>query len=192
MKDDRHVPRAYPSATEDNYFRLKESYDLELAVAVARSYLHAAIAHPKDTIVDGWSISCLPSTGAGRRLFTINVGAVEGAYMSTIIENGVVDGYIMTVYVDRRTLEAASGQPLAELERRFENDVFFDNATHATFRGRAVSLSTEVFASNAAFPAGLPWERPAAALADQLLSESKCLYSRYHNQWLADDVLRAN
>lgn len=183
------MPRAYPSATEDNYFRLKESYDLGLAVAVARSYLHAAIAHPKDTIADGWSISCLPSTGAGRRLFTINVGAVEGAYMSTIIENGVVDGYIMTVYVDRRTLERASGQSLAELKRRFEDDVFFDSATHAAFKGRAVSLSTEVFASNAAFPADLPWQQAAAALADQLLNESKCIYTRYHNQWLSEDVL---
>ncbi|MFE7423659.1 hypothetical protein [Rhodococcus sp. NPDC057529] len=182
VKDERHVPRAYPSATEDNYFRLKESYDLELAVAVARTYLDAAIAHPKDTIDVGWSISCLPSTGAGRRLFTVNVGAVEGACMSTIIENGVVDGYIMTVYVDRRTLEAASGQALAELERRFENDVFFDNATHAMFKGRAVSLSTEVFVSSPGFPPGLPWQRAAAALADQLLDESKCLYSRYHNK----------
>ncbi|MGW4338266.1 hypothetical protein ACWEK5_36505 [Rhodococcus koreensis] len=69
--------------------------------------------------------------------------------------------------------------------------MFFDNATHAMFKGRVVSLSTEVFVSSPGFPPGLPWQRAAAALADQLLDESKCLYSRYHNKWLGEDVLRA-
>ncbi|GAF48287.1 hypothetical protein [Rhodococcus wratislaviensis] len=187
------MPRTYPSATEENYSKLKTTHDLNLAVQVARSYLDAAIAHPQDTIVTGWSISCLPATGAaGRRLFTINVGAVEGAYMGTIIEGGVVDGYIMTVYVDRHTLEKATGQSLAELERQFADAVIFDKATHAMFKGRAISLTTEVFESEPAFPDELPWQAAAAALADQLMNESNCLYARYHNQWLAEAVLRMN
>ncbi|MGW5152999.1 TIR domain-containing protein [Rhodococcus koreensis] len=53
----------------------------------------------------------------------------------------------------------ASGQSLLELERRFVEDVFIDEATRDMFKGRAVSLSTEMFASNAAFPG-----RPALAL----------------------------
>ncbi|MFC0447524.1 hypothetical protein CJ179_34490 [Rhodococcus sp. ACS1] len=180
MKDDTtcHALIPHPPKTT---IKLKDFSDLGLAVEVARSYLHAAIAQPKDTIVDSWSISYLPSTGAGRRLFTINVGAVEGAHMSTITENGVADGYIMTVYVGGGTLETASGLSLSELMQRFEDDVFFSNATHTKFKRRAVSLSTEVSASNVAFPADLPWQQAAAALADQLLDESKCLYSRYHN-----------
>ena len=187
------MPRTYPSATEENYAKLKDTHDLTLAVKVARSYVGAAIAQPEDTVVTGWSISCLPATGAaGRRLFTINVGAVEGAYMGTIVEGGVVDGYIMTVYVDRDTLEKLTGQSLPELKRRFADDVFFDQATHAMFKGHAISLTTEVFESDVAFPAGLPWQPAAAALADQLLDESNCLYARYHNRWLAEDVLRAN
>ncbi|ETT26867.1 hypothetical protein RR21198_2528, partial [Rhodococcus rhodochrous ATCC 21198] len=73
--------RVYRSASEDNYLRLKERYDPDLAVGVARDYLDAAIAQPRDTVVTHWSISCLPSTGRGGRLFTVNVGALEGAYL---------------------------------------------------------------------------------------------------------------
>lgn len=182
-------PRVFPSATEDNYLKLKELYDLELTVGVARDYLDAAIAHPQDTIAAGWSISCLPSSASNQRLFTVNVGAVEGAYMWATVERRVVTGYFVTIFVDRRTLETESGCSLAELDHRFGGDVYFKEARHAKFKGRAVSLSTEVVGAGIELPDDLPWQRAAAVLADQLTAESTCNYANYHNRWLAECAL---
>lgn len=183
------VSRVYPSATEKNYLKLKELYDLDLAVRVARGYIDAAISSPRDTVVTGWSISCLPSTAGGGRIFTLNVGALEGAYMWKIVDNGVLDGYGITVYVDRRTLETESGLTIDELNTRFGGEVLIEVATHAKFNGRAASVSAEVFGAGTALLDELPWKRAAAALADQLLAESDCKYANYHNSRLAEHIL---
>lgn len=181
--------RIYPSATEDNYLKLKERYDLELAAGVARDYLDAAIAQPRDTGVTHWSISCLPSTGGGGRLFTVNVGALEGAYLWVLRERSVVTGYFVTVFVDRATLEHDCAGSLTELNHRFGDDVLLEIAEHTKFRGRAVSLTSEVLGPCIALPEGLRWRTAAASLAEQLMAESTCVYAQYHNRWLADRVL---
>lgn len=183
------MPRVYPSATQENYLKLGEQHDLDVVTGVARSYLDAAIAHPKATVREGWSISCLPSTGPGTRLFTVNVGAVEGAYMWTIPDEVDFDSYLITVYVDRSTLEAQTGRSLSTLEQRYADDVYFEKAEHRKFRGRAIALTAGVFGPSIEFPEELPWQPAAAALADQLMAESACVYSQYHNRWLAGDVL---
>ncbi|MEV0946365.1 hypothetical protein [Rhodococcus sp. NPDC049939] len=195
----RYAPRPDPSATKRNYSRLKASYDLGLIVEAARCYLDAAIAHPRDTVGKNWGIACLPSWEGTRvlpshgYLVFIDLGSGWGMDMSAIMEGDVVRGYTMTVEVDRRTLEEESGQSLPELERRFADDVTFTHPTHSVFEGRAVSLSTEASASNVAFPAGLRWQRAAAVLADRLLlDEGNRSQRELHNQWLAEDVLRAN
>ena len=183
------MPRVYPSATQENYLKLAEQHDLDVVRGIARNYLDAGIAHPKDTVRTGWSISCLPSTGPGTRLFTVNVGAVEGAYMWTIPDDDAYDVYLITVYVDRRTLENQTGLPLSRLEQDHADTVFIREPTHTKFKGRAISLTTGVFGDYIEFPEGLPWQRAAAALTDQLMAESDCVYSQYHNRWLAEDVL---
>jgi len=183
------VPRVFPSATQENYLKLGERHDLEVVAGVARSYVDAAIAHPKDTVRTGWSISCLPSTSPGTRLFTVNVGAVEGAYMWTIPDDADFDGYLITVYVDRSTLEAQTGHSLSTLEQNHADDVYFEKAGHRKFKGRAIALTAGVFGRSIEFPEVLPWQPAAAALADQLMAESDCVYSQYHNRWLAEDVL---
>ncbi|OUS97321.1 hypothetical protein CA951_02950 [Rhodococcus sp. NCIMB 12038] len=179
----------FPSATQENYLKLGEQHDLDVVTGIARSYVDAAIAHPKATVRRGWSISCLPSTGRGARLFTVNVGAVEGAYMWTIPDDADFDGYLITVYVDRSTLEAQTGHSLSTLEQKYADDVYFEKAGHRKFKGRAISLTTEVFGRSIEFPEGLPWQPAAAALAEQLMAESDCVYSQYHNRWLAEDVM---
>lgn len=181
--------RVYPSSTEGNYLQLKELYDLDLTVDAARDYLDAAITDPEETIVTGWSISCLPSTTSNQRLFTVNVGAVEGAYMWVTREHRVVTGYFASVFIDRRTLESQTGCSLAELERQFEDDVYFQIAPHAKLQGRAISLSTQVVGEGLGLPDDLPWRKAAAALADQLIAESACNYTNYHNRWLAERIL---
>ncbi|MGC0364289.1 hypothetical protein ABH922_002273 [Rhodococcus sp. 27YEA15] len=181
--------RVYPSATEDNYLRLTQLYDLELTVGVASDYLDAAITDPQETIGTGWSISCLPSTRSNQRLFTVNVGSVEGAYMCATVKHKVVTGYFAKIFVDRRTVETESGCSLVELERQFGDRVCFEEAPHARFKGRAISLCTEVAGTGTGLPDDLPWQRAAAVLADQLIAESACNYSNYHNRWLAERVL---
>lgn len=183
------VSRVYPSASEDNYLRLKERYDLDLAAGVARDYLDAAIAQPRDTCVTHWSISCLPSTGGGGRLFTVNVGALEGAYLWVLRERSMVTGYFVTVFVDRATLERDCAGSLAELDHRFGDDVLIKVAEHTKFADRAVSLTSEVLGPRIALPEGLRWKAAAASLAEQLMAESACVYAQYHNRWLAERVL---
>ncbi|OUS94586.1 hypothetical protein CA951_16815 [Rhodococcus sp. NCIMB 12038] len=117
------------------------------------------------------------------------MGAIEGAYMWKIVEHGVLDGYGVTAYVDRRTLETESGVSIDELNSRFGGEVLIEVATHAKFNGRAVSISAEVFGAGTALLDELPWKRAAAALADQLLAESDCKYANYHNPWLAEHIL---
>ncbi|MGW5300720.1 hypothetical protein ACWEQV_20975 [Rhodococcus aetherivorans] len=181
--------RIYPSATEDNYLKLKERYDLDLAAGVARDYLDAAIAQPRGTVVTHWSISCLPSTGGGGRLFTVNVGALEGAYLWVLRERSVLTGYFVTVFVDRATLEHDCRYSVAELDHRFGDDVLLKVAEHTKFAGRAVSLTTEVLGPRIDLPEGLRWKAAAASLAAQLMDESTCAYAQYHNRWLAERVL---
>ena len=183
------MPRVFPSATRENYLKLGAQHDLDVVTGIARSYLDAAVAHPKVSVRTGWSISCLPSTGPGTRLFTVNVGAVEGAYMWTIPDDADFEGYLITVYVDRHMLESLTGMSLSELEQKHADDVYFAKATHTKFTGRAVSLTAGVFGGNIEFADDLPWQRAAAVLADQLMAESGCAYSQYHNRWLAEDIL---
>ncbi|UNN05186.1 hypothetical protein [Rhodococcus opacus] len=183
------MARVFPSATQKNYQTLGEQHDVDVVTGIARSYINAAIAHPKTTVRTGWSISCLPATGPGTRLFTVNVGAVEGAYMWTIPDDVDFDGYLITVYVDRNTLEAQTGHSLSTLEQKHADDVYFEKARHRKFKGRAIGLTAGVFGRSIEFPEGLPWQPAAAALVDQLMAESDCVYSQYHNRWLAEDVL---
>lgn len=182
------MARVFQSATRENYVKLLERYDVDVVAGVARSYVDAAIANPKLSVKTGWSISCLPSTNRFTRLFTINVGAVEGAYMWKMREDGN-DVYLATVYVDTATLERSTGCPVDELADRHGNDALIEPAEHTSFLGRATRMTVEISGRSIDFPKELPWKRAAAALADQLVNESACAYGQYHNPWLAEHLL---
>ncbi|EME51517.1 hypothetical protein G352_25467 [Rhodococcus ruber BKS 20-38] len=101
----------------------------------------------------------------------------------------MVTGYVVPVFVDRATLEHDCAGSLAELDHCSGDNELLKVTEHTKFRGRAVSLTSEVLGPRIVLPEGLRWRRAAASLAAQLMTESTCAYAQYHNRWLAARVL---
>ena len=124
-----------------------------------------------------WGVTCLPSTKSGpgsQRLFTVNVGAMEVAYVRAATKPAGENPNVTEV-VSRSALEAESGLSIDELIRDFPS-VTFTTHGYVAAGGDDISLTWSL----AAPPENIPWRFASAVLVDALRG-SRSPYGRYHS-----------
>ncbi|ABH00947.1 conserved hypothetical protein (plasmid) [Rhodococcus jostii RHA1] len=180
----------YPSASEENFRQLESMPEYDAAVEILREYLDTAVPNAAATQQDTWSVSCLPTTNRtaeDRRLFTVNVGAIETYYLRLLTDD---DGPLLsgTVFVTQSVLEKAAGRPVAVLKDQYDA-LDFVTPVHRAAGGDAVAVSWISYDISLDQFAELPLDTAARDLADRLTAAGPCTYARYHNPWLAQAAL---
>ncbi|KAF0959641.1 hypothetical protein [Rhodococcus sp. T7] len=186
----RTTGKQYPSASEKNFRELESLREHNDALAILRGYLDTAIPNAAATQKEGWAVSCLPTTNRTaeeRRLFTVNVGAIETCYLRRLAAN---DGSLLsdTVFVTQSILEQAAGRPVALLQDQY--DVLdFATPVHRAAGGDAVAVSWFDYDISLDQFTELPLGAAARDLVNRLTAAGPCNYARYHNPWLAQAAL---
>ncbi|MEV0948613.1 hypothetical protein [Rhodococcus sp. NPDC049939] len=184
------MPDINPAASEENFERLKQDPDFEVAVALVADYLDGAFSDPDRSEKEEWTLSCLPSTNktSGReRLFTLNVGPMQVLYMERFTENAESE-VLFTLYVSASALEQEAGSSLEELAERYPSLEFQRTSLSSADGDGAVihclwdGESLEQFVD-------LPLEGSIRPLADRLVGKGRGPYGQYHNRRFAQHVL---
>ncbi|WP_285184508.1 GIY-YIG nuclease family protein [Rhodococcus sp. MEB041] len=132
-----------------------------------------------------WGVTCLPSTKSGpgrRRLFTVNVGAMEVAYVVRDSTESSVK-LIATTVVSRSTLENEAGVPLYDLAAR-NPAVRFRTIGYRAAAGDDISLSWALGTT-----VEETWSTASAVLVDSLRG-TRSPYGKYHSPMLHTEALR--
>lgn len=183
--------KQYPSASEKNFRELESLPEHDDAVAILREYLDTAIANAAATQQEAWAVSCLPTTNRtaeSRRLFTVNVGAIETYYLCLVKDEEYGPLLSGTVFVTQSILEKAAGRPVALLQDQYDA-LEFETPVHRAAGGDAVAVSWIDDDISLDQFAELPLDAAARDLADRLAAAGPCNYARYHNPWLAQAAL---
>ncbi|AMY18034.1 MULTISPECIES: GIY-YIG nuclease family protein [Nocardiaceae] len=185
------VPNEVPSAVDSSRQQTKVDKFLRLDSdgSVLRwlgEFIESAVPDSFTDAGVNWGVTCVPSTKSGpgsQRLFTVNVGAMEVAYVRAATrpagENPTV-----TVVVSRSALEADSGLSIDELAQKYPS-VSFTNHGYVAAAGDDISLT---------WPLGgvddVPWQFASGVLVDALRG-SRSPYRRYHSPALHKESLAA-
>ncbi len=155
-------------------------------VAANRAFLEAAVLEPIPTERDHWALSCLPKTGSGQRLSTVNMKRMETFVLFRPDEADGDDDAWGFVVVRESVLHryAASGQGVEEQypHLKFDRSRPYQDAgaDQVQIRGwwdeLIDALAQESFAT------------AARELAAPLL-EGTTNHARHHNYQFADEVL---
>ncbi|MDV6286650.1 hypothetical protein [Rhodococcus jostii] len=180
----------YPSASEKNFRELEALSEHDEAVAILREYLDTAIPNAAAMQQEAWAVSCVPTTnrtGESRRLFTVNVGAIETYYLCLVKDE---DGPLLsgTGFVTQSILEKAAGRPVALLQDQYDA-LDFETPVHRAAGGDAVAVSWIDDDISVDQFAELLLDAAARDLAERLAAAGPCNYARYHNPWLAQAAL---
>lgn len=189
---DGNSENEYPSASEENFRELASDEDvLIICLDLVALYLDLAFDDPASGEVESWTLSCLPATDRGRRLFTLNIGPMEVLHVENpFIEDRDIDVWSVSVYVSRAALESRTGKTFDELTSQFPN-LRFHRSQLASAEGDAVVIRINLLddASNEQFVALIDDAELVRRLADRLVAKGKGSYGRYHNRWFAEAVL---
>jgi hypothetical protein len=133
----------YPSASEKNFRQLESLPGYDDALDILRDYLDIALPNAAATQQEAWAVSCLPTTNRtadDRRLFTLNVGAIETCYLRLLTDD---EGPLLsgTLFVTQSVLERDAGHSVATLQNRYDA-LDFVTPVHPAAGGDAVALST--------------------------------------------------
>lgn len=189
MNGDRTV---YPAASEENFRELAGNEDvLSICLDLVTFYLDSAFDDPASVEVENWTLSCLPTTNAGARLFTLCIGPMEVLHAENPFgENAEVDAWRASMYVSRSALEERTGKPLGDWTSEFPN-LGFRRSELASAEGDAVVITINLFddASNEQLVTLVGDAEPLRHLSDRLASQGKGPYANFHNRWFAQAVL---
>ncbi|SUE16249.1 Uncharacterised protein [Rhodococcus gordoniae] len=146
---------------------------------------------PAPEEVERWTLSCLPATNRGSRLFTLNIGPMEVLFVDRADASGddLTAGFI-SLYVSRSVLEEEGGTSIEALEQS-ATAVELIPSQLVSADGDAIRLvahaadDTAVEELDALIGSGLPILR----LVEKLVAKGKGSFEQYHNRWLAAAVL---
>ncbi|MEZ5151780.1 hypothetical protein [Rhodococcus zopfii] len=184
--------KMYPAASEENFRELASNEDvLSICLELIAFYLDSAFDDPASIEVDSWTLSCLPTTNGGQRLFTLNIGPMEVLYVEIpYLENRDSDVWSASVYVSRTALEERTGKSFDDWTSEFPN-LGFHRSQLVSAEGDAVVIRINLLddASNEEFVTLVDDAALLRRLADRLVAKGKGPYGPYHNRWFAEAVL---
>lgn len=155
-------------------------------VAANRAYLRAAVPEPSGTERDHWALSCLPRTGSGRRLSTVNMKRME-TFVLLRPEEADGDDDVWGFMIVRESVlhrYAGSEQGIEEQYPHLE----FDRSRPYQDAGADQVRILGWYDDLADALAQEPFAAAARELAAPLL-EGTTNNARHHNYQLADAVL---
>ncbi|WP_016931476.1 hypothetical protein [Rhodococcus sp. R1101] len=181
-----------PAASEENFRRLERDEEMFVgSIGLISAYLECAFPDPASEVVERWTLSCLPSTNRGSRLFTLNIGPMEVLFVDRADASGDdLTAEFISLYVSRSALEEESGTSIEALEQS-ATAVELIPSRLASADGDAIRLvahaadDTAVAELDALVGSGLPIRR----LMEKLVTKGKGPYEQYHNRWFAAAVL---
>ncbi|APE10818.1 hypothetical protein ACFYRW_16880 [Rhodococcus pyridinivorans] len=181
-----------PAASEENFRRLERDEEMFAgSIGLISAYLECAFPDPVAEEVEQWTLSCLPSTNRGARLFTLNIGPMEVLFVerADAVGDDLAAGF-MSLYVSRSALEEESGTSIDAVAQSAAA-VELVPSRLASADGDAIRLVADLADEAAAdeldalIGSGLPIRR----LAEKLVAKGKGPYEQYHNPWFAAAVL---
>ncbi|MDV2477649.1 hypothetical protein ACFWDA_14040 [Rhodococcus zopfii] len=182
----------YPSASEENFRELASDENaLGICLDLVALYLGLAFDDPASGEVESWTLSCLPTTNGGQRLFTLNIGPMEVLYVEIpYLENRDTDVWSVSMYVSRTALEERTGKSFDDWTSDFPN-LGFHRSQLVSAEGDAVVIRINLLddASNEEFVTLVDDAALLRRLADRLVAKGKGPYGHYHNRWFAQAVL---
>ncbi|KSZ58119.1 hypothetical protein Z045_12985 [Rhodococcus pyridinivorans KG-16] len=162
-----------------------------VALGLIAAYLESAFSDPASEEVERWTLSCLPSTNRGSRLFTLNIGPMEVLFVDRDDASGDdLTAGLVSLYVSRSALEEEAGASIEALTQA-ATAVELIPSRLASAGGDAIRLVADLADGVAAeeldvlIGSGLPIRR----LAEKLVAKGKGPYEQYHNRWFAAAVL---
>ena len=181
-----------PSASEENFRRLGRDEEMFTgSLGLVAAYLESAFSDPAAKEVERWTLSCLPSTNRGSRLFTLNIGPMEVLFVERDDASGDdLTAGLMSLYVSRSALEEEAGASIEALTQA-ATAVELIPSRLASADGDAIRLVADLADEVAAeeldvlIGSGLPICR----LAEKLVAKGKGSFEQYHNRWFAAAVL---
>ncbi|MDO1483651.1 hypothetical protein HNC20_06815 [Rhodococcus rhodochrous] len=181
-----------PAASEENFRRLERDEDVFTgSIGLVAAYLESAFSDPASEEVERWTLSCLPSTNRGSRLFTLNIGPMDVLFVerADAVGDDLTAGF-MSLYVSRSALEEEAGASIEALALS-ATAVEFVPSRLASADGDAIRLVADLADEaatdelDALIGNGLPIRR----LAEKLVTKGRGPYEQYHNRWFAAAVL---
>ncbi|MEU3452884.1 hypothetical protein ABZ671_04685 [Micromonospora sp. NPDC006766] len=155
-------------------------------VAANRAYLSAAVPEPSATERDHWALSCLPKTGSGQRLSTVNMKRMETFVLLQPEEADSGDDAWGFLVVRESVLHryAGPGQSVEQQHPHLEFDRSRPYQDAGTDQVRILGWYDELIDALAQEP----FATAARELAAPLLSGTTN-HARHHNYQLVDQVL---
>lgn len=161
------------------------------SIGLISAYLESAFTDPASEEVERWTLSCLPSTNRGARLFTLNIGSMEVLFVDRADASGddLTAGF-MSLYVSRSALEEKAGTSIEVLAQSV-TAVELAPSRLGSADGDAVRLVAHLSDEAAAdeLDALIGSGRPILRLAENLVTKGKGPYEQFHNRWFAAAVL---
>ncbi|QCQ93138.1 hypothetical protein [Rhodococcus sp. SGAir0479] len=189
------MPDIHPAATDANFELLQTDPFFDVVVDLIAGYLASAFDDPAGAEVDGWTLSCLPTTNKTperQRLFTLNIGPMEVLYVERYTENGETVDFRTVLYTSLSALQRATGYSLDGLT--LANPLLrFRKTELASADGDGVLIDwflSDEGADEQFFELPLD-EATIRPLAERLVSKGRGPYAQYHNRAFAQHVLDA-
>ncbi|MBY6706218.1 hypothetical protein HQ308_05330 [Rhodococcus sp. BP-241] len=170
--------------------KLERFHDLDIDGRALRwlgEFIAASIPDSSSDAGTSWGLTCLPATKAGpgrRRMFTVNVGAMEVAYIVRDV-NGPTAELVGTAVVSRSALEVQAGRSIDELVAD-NPGITFTTVGYLAAAGDDISLSWPL----RSVVNDLPWSPASAVLVDSVRG-GRSSYGRYHSTLLHTEALGA-
>ncbi len=166
----------YPSASEENFRELASDENaLGICLDLVALYLGLAFDDPASGEVESWTLSCLPTTNGGQRLFTLNIGPMEVLYVEIpYLENRDTDVWSVSMYVSRTALEERTGKSFDDWTSDFPN-LGFHRSQLVSAEGDAVVIRINLLddASNEEFVTLVDDAALLRRLADRLVAKGE-------------------
>ncbi|MFC9515771.1 hypothetical protein ACFTSD_08605 [Nocardiaceae bacterium NPDC056970] len=187
------MPDIHPAATDASFKLLQTDPFFDVVVDLIAGYLASAFDDPAAVEVDGWTLSCLPTTNktADReRLFTLNIGPMEVLYVERYTENGETVDFRTVLFTSLSALQRTTGYSLDGLT--LANPLLrFKQTEHASADGDGVLIDwflSDEGADEQFFELPLD-DTTIRPLAELLVSKGRGPFAQYHNRAFAQHVL---